>query len=103
MRISELIWVGRKQKYFCKGAGQDFTDLPVGQFLHSCHREEPTDPAFGGPDDKLRDEAIHWAAKQDWIASRSLSSGAHSRDPLARNDEVVIVVIATTALKAMNL
>jgi hypothetical protein len=22
-----------------------------------------------------------------WIASRSLSSGAHSRDPLARNDE----------------
>ncbi len=67
------------------------------------HCEEPTGPAFGGPDDKLRDEAIHWAAKQDWIASRSLSSGAHSRDPLARNDEVVIVVIATTALKAMNL
>jgi hypothetical protein len=32
------------------------------------------------------DEAIHltlWL----WIASRSLSSGAHSRDPLARNDE----------------
>jgi hypothetical protein len=25
-----------------------------------------------------------------WIASRSLSSGAHSRDPLARNDENVI-------------
>jgi hypothetical protein len=23
-----------------------------------------------------------------WIASRSLSSGAHSRDPLARNDDV---------------
>jgi hypothetical protein len=23
-----------------------------------------------------------------WIASRSLSSGAHSRDPLARNDEM---------------
>jgi hypothetical protein len=23
-----------------------------------------------------------------WIASRSLSSGAHSRDPLARNDGV---------------
>jgi hypothetical protein len=34
------------------------------------------------------------AAKQSslspglWIASRSLSSGAHSRDPLARNDGV---------------
>jgi hypothetical protein len=32
-------------------------------------------------------EAIHGAArKKEWIASRSLSSGAHSRDPLARND-----------------
>jgi hypothetical protein len=31
------------------------------------------------------DEAIHSAA-MPWIASRSLSSGAHSRDPLARND-----------------
>jgi hypothetical protein len=33
-----------------------------------------------------RSEAIHKAAKKEWIASRSLSSGAHSRDPLARND-----------------
>jgi len=24
-----------------------------------------------------------------WIASRSLSSGAHSRDPLARSDEII--------------
>jgi hypothetical protein len=24
--------------------------------------------------------------EESWIASRSLSSGAHSRDPLARND-----------------
>ena len=32
------------------------------------------------------DEAIHHATKKAWIASRSLSSGAHSRDPLARND-----------------
>src|SRR6266700_4165233 len=30
---------------------------------------------------------IHSAfARREWIASRSLSSGAHSRDPLARND-----------------
>jgi hypothetical protein len=36
-----------------------------------------------------RSDAIHEAArKQEWIASRSLSSGAHSRDPLARNDDV---------------
>ncbi|MGH6702225.1 MAG: hypothetical protein ACRECG_02300, partial [Bradyrhizobium sp.] len=33
-----------------------------------------------------RSEAIHVATKKEWIASRSLSSGAHSRDPLARND-----------------
>jgi hypothetical protein len=26
--------------------------------------------------------------RQSWIASRSLSSGAHSRDPLARNDSL---------------
>jgi hypothetical protein len=54
--------------------------------LENRHCEEPTGPAFGRPDDKLRDEAIQsflWL----WIASRSLSSGAHSRDPFARNDE----------------
>ena len=32
------------------------------------------------------DEAIHSCFAAPWIASRSLSSGAHSRDPLARND-----------------
>ena len=33
------------------------------------------------------DEAIQTAAPETvWIASLSLSSGAHSRDPLARND-----------------
>jgi hypothetical protein len=38
------------------------------------------------------------AAKQSlltlrqWIASRSLSSAAHSRDPLARNDRVEITI-----------
>ena len=26
----------------------------------------------------------------EWIASRSLSSGAHSRDPLARNDGAAV-------------
>src|SRR6266436_1973877 len=50
------------------------------------HCDEPTGPAFGGPDDKLRDEAIHPSSAATRIASRSLSSGAHSRDPLARND-----------------
>jgi hypothetical protein len=33
------------------------------------------------------DEAIHTFFADLWIASRSLSSGAHSRDPLARNDD----------------
>ena len=32
------------------------------------------------------DEAIHTFFVAAWIASRSLSSGAHSRDPLARKD-----------------
>ena len=33
------------------------------------------------------DEAIHSVFMlRQWIASRSLSSGAHSRDPLTRND-----------------
>jgi hypothetical protein len=32
------------------------------------------------------DEAIHTAGAARWIASRSLSSGALARDPLARND-----------------
>ena len=32
------------------------------------------------------DEAIHSFFAERWIASQSLSSGAHSRDPLARND-----------------
>jgi hypothetical protein len=32
------------------------------------------------------DEAIHSSFAAAWIASRSLSSGAHSCDPLARND-----------------
>ena len=50
------------------------------------HCEEPAGPAFGGPDDKLRDEAIHTSSAGLWIGSRSLSSGARSRDPVARND-----------------
>src|SRR4051812_10226562 len=34
-----------------------------------------------------RSEAIHRAAQKVRIASRSLSSGAYSRDPLARSDK----------------
>src|SRR5213593_4295861 len=35
------------------------------------------------------DESIQLlASRREWIASRSLSSGAHSRDPLARNDGI---------------
>jgi hypothetical protein len=36
------------------------------------------------------DETIQTVAPEAvWIASRSLSSGARSRDPFARNDDVV--------------
>jgi hypothetical protein len=38
------------------------------------------------------DEAIHTFFVAAWIASRSLSSGAHSRDPLARNDGLYVSV-----------
>jgi len=37
--------------------------------------------------DKPGDDGV--SLKQSWIASRSLSSCAHSRDPLARNDQFV--------------
>src|SRR6266436_5527809 len=46
--------------------------------------EEPTGPAFDGPDDKLRDEAIQLL--KGYRLLRGPSSGAHSRDPLARHD-----------------
>src|SRR5258705_9521545 len=40
----EVIWVEREAKYFCKRGLTRFlkirSDLPVGQFLHSCHCEE---------------------------------------------------------------
>jgi hypothetical protein len=32
--------------------------VAVATILSFCHCEEPTGPAFGRPDDKLRDEAI---------------------------------------------
>src|ERR1700752_4338660 len=35
---------------------------------------------------KATKQSIFFAVR--WIASRSLSSGAHSRDPLARNDDL---------------
>src|SRR5258708_18948824 len=37
------------------------------------------------------DEAIHACSFAFWIASRSLSSGAHSRYPLARNDGYIFL------------
>src|SRR5260370_37689604 len=51
--------------------------------------------AAGGRDDKLRDEAIHCRYAVPWIASRSLSSGAHSRDPVARNDGRIALATAS--------
>jgi hypothetical protein len=38
-----------------------------------------------------RNEAIHASVCKYWIASRSLSSGAHSRDPLARKRLLTVV------------
>src|SRR5712671_3672537 len=36
---------------------------------------------------------------RQWIASRSLSSGAHSRDPLARNDDIRTYLDKEAAMK----
>jgi len=41
--------------------------------------------------------SFFFAQEESWIASRSLSSGAHSRDPVARNDGVKAVAERTTA------
>jgi hypothetical protein len=43
------------------------------------------------------DEAIHSFVLALWIASQSLSSGAHSRDPLARNDGLQPIVVPANA------
>src|SRR5665213_139879 len=45
------------------------------------------------------DEAIQ-ASSIEWIASRSLPSGAHSRDPLARNDEIQNFTDGTASVSA---
>jgi hypothetical protein len=51
--------------------------------------EEYPDQRFALSEHRLRDEAIHSCfLVASWIASRSLSSGAHSRDRLARNDDL---------------
>ena len=61
-----------------KGRG---SALPLGRVLDSNFKQRHRHCE--------RSEAIHKAAKKEWIASRSLSSGAHSRDPLARNDVAI--------------
>ena len=40
-----------------------------GNLEHRRHCEEPTGPALGRPDDKLRDEAIQSSLDCPWIAS----------------------------------
>src|SRR5450432_2466939 len=49
----------------------------------------------------IASEAIHSdKAKKEWIASRSLSSGARSRDPLARNDGGEVLTLRSGHLAA---
>ena len=47
-------------------------------------------------------EAIHFTACGTWIASRSLSSGGHSPDPLARNDGEVVTRHAAVIPRALR-
>jgi hypothetical protein len=56
-----------------------------------CHLLNPTNnnPSQNGQIDKKLTGPTKQSIlprEESWIASRSLSSGAHSRDPLARND-----------------
>ena len=53
-------------------------------FSRLCERSEAIHSFFARRDGLLRCARNDGAAR--WIASRSLSSGAHSRDPVARND-----------------
>src|SRR5258707_14429565 len=75
----EVIWVKREGKYFCKWGwtshfGKHEVICPSGGFCIAVIARSEAD------------EAIHSCLASRWIASRSLSSGAHSRDALARND-----------------
>jgi hypothetical protein len=55
------------------------------------HCEEPTGPAFGGPDDKLRDEAIQSCfARRDGLLRGACHRAALRADPLVRNDGLKI-------------
>src|SRR5258708_29330563 len=49
---------------------------------------EPTGPAFGRPDDKLRDEAIQFLLCCFWIASLSLAMTMTARGGNTMNDSV---------------
>ena len=100
-----LVDLIREHSHTCylgeRGAQHDWGMAAANARLARCARraggnmpardcEEPTGPAYGRPDDKLRDdlsavaqrakaEAIHVSPEELWIASRSLSSGGASR------------------------
>ncbi|MBX9645448.1 MAG: hypothetical protein K2X57_00145, partial [Xanthobacteraceae bacterium] len=59
--------------------------LREGTFSHKGRREEEPLSVVIARSEATKQSSFPRAAL--WIASRSLSSGAHSRDPLARNDE----------------
>jgi hypothetical protein len=60
--------------------------------------EEPPGPAFGGPDDKLRDEAIHSiVARRDGLLHGACHRAALCADRLACNDAVVVRQISLQA------
>jgi len=74
-----------------RGCGQH-PAFPAPSDFGAPHRSQDSgesgrENVFARHCEERSDEAIQtFAADAVWIASRSLSSGAHSRDPLARND-----------------
>jgi hypothetical protein len=98
-RVIKLIWVFGKPEYFCKegwteGSANCPGDLPVG-WSHRKNEPRARVNDMAWPGRPKVSSSLRGAQRRSnpafllatrWIASRSLSSGAHSRDPLARND-----------------
>jgi hypothetical protein len=74
--------------YFTVFPRLDFLNHPIGVAGLSIghHRKRPLRRYAFRHCEEHSDEAIQLFTCGFWIASRSLSSGAHARDPLAPND-----------------
>jgi len=85
----EMFLPGREAKYFCKwGWTGNSLICPSGKISRRSAAASDLGATLPRHCEERSDGAIQLSLRRAvrWIASRSLSSGAHSRDPLARND-----------------